>query len=666
MNENTKTGTFCGIAVVSLILATVITWPTSEPEEFENGVAIDQPLFPEFKDPLAAARLKIVTFNEEQGSISNFEVLKNSESGEWTIVSNEGYPADAVSQMKNAANALVDLKVLDSRQANVEDHKDYGVIEPILEELSVGDEGVGKLVTFEDGSKKTLASIIIGDRVKDTDDQVYVRVSGQDPVYAVSLDESQLTTNFRAWIEEDLLQLSSIDIQDLQIKDYSTELTKEMKPVVSRNYDADLTKSGTRWNLDEVRDYDPQRPNADPTIGKAGEGESLNAAKVSGIERALDDLRIVDVVRKPDGMSANLKANRDLLSNKEAIGSLARRGFYLDRLEQDGELEILSANGELVVGLTSGIEYVLRYGNISGVSSANSSDDENAKTSRGVNRYLLVTTRVNESKFPAPDLRIVPQSLEELAAMDSSAKGKSSPTDESPKTNSDPKGGAKKGGESQDDAKVKKDESKEKAADSDVKESNSSDDESNRDKSKEVAEEKTDKSSDGEPVEDNSAEDASSDDVSSGETKAEGSGSASETGQAAEPLQDKDAEDKDAEDDDKSNAKEDSEANEAKTSEDEETEEEKQERLEAAQEKIVKDNTRKLNERRDRLKKAENAVRALNARFADWYYVIPEDTYAKLTIQRSELFSDTAATTSAPGGKGPLLPQGRPPLNPAK
>ena len=73
------------------------------------------------------------------------------------------------------------------------------------------------------------------------------------------------------------------------------------------------------------------------------------------------------------------------------------------------------------------------------------------------------------------------------------------------------------------------------------------------------------------------------------------------------------------------------------------TEEELLERLEAEQEKITKDNQRRLDERKDRLEAAQRRVRDLNDRFADWYYVIPEDTYTMLRIKRDELLEGSVA-----------------------
>ena len=69
--------------------------------------------------------------------------------------------------------------------------------------------------------------------------------------------------------------------------------------------------------------------------------------------------------------------------------------FTLFRRAPNGEIEILSANGELDVTLNTGVKYVLRFGNISGV------EDSNADSEAGVNRYLLVTTKVDETQFPA-------------------------------------------------------------------------------------------------------------------------------------------------------------------------------------------------------------------------------------------------------------------------
>ena len=199
MNEGAKTGIFWGVALSMLAVALLVAWP--RPTEAKMNFA-GQDLFESFKDPLAAANMKITTFDEEQGKLDYFEVRQDPETGLWQIMSRyAGYPADAVEQMKNAANSLVGLKILDIQTSNSEDHDDLGVIEPDLADLKVGDDGVGRLVTFKDSEQKTLASLIIGNQVKGEAGKVYVRKPGQDPVYVVKFDESTLTTRFQDWID---------------------------------------------------------------------------------------------------------------------------------------------------------------------------------------------------------------------------------------------------------------------------------------------------------------------------------------------------------------------------------------------------------------------------------------------------------------------------------
>jgi hypothetical protein len=64
-------------------------------------------------------------------------------------------------------------------------------------------------------------------------------------------------------------------------------------------------------------------------------------------------------------------------------------------------------------------------------------------------------------------------------------------------------------------------------------------------------------------------------------------------------------------------------------------------------------------------KKAQKRVKELNARFADWYYVISEDVYKKLRVTQAELVTTPQAEGGQPGG----LPSGLPgnfnlPFNP--
>ncbi len=674
MNEGTKTGVFWGIAIVMMVIAAIVAWPksTDEPDTIAG-----RQLFEDFTDPLAAANMKIVTFDEEQGTLDTFEVRKERETQLWTIPSRDGYPADALEQMKDAANALVGLKILDIQTSNAEDHDDLGVAEPKLEDLEVGDEGVGRLVSFKDQSQETLASLIIGDAVKDDPEKRYVRIPGQDPVYVVKLDESPLTTNFQDWIEDDLLQLSSIDISDMEIKDYSASLGPGGQISLTRNYAATVELDGSQWKLKDLIEFDPKNPLADPTPVQVGDDQELNKTKLDAMKNALDDLKIADVVRKPEGMSATLRANQDLLSDKDAVGSLAQRGFYPVPSGPQGEVEILSANGELSVALGDGVKYIMRFGNIAGVSnrgdSSTSGDDgdDSDEVDTGVNRYLLVTTMVDESKFPPPELKPVPQTLEDLEEL--LRPKQPEPTDDAGEGDTEPDTDGGSEGEPSDDNDT--------PAESTPETTPGDDD------APETSDDAADEPASQEPAESSQEQEVNAPSETSGESESTGSGEASGSGQAqqedstpensteqqdsteqqnavaeaTEEAAEKDSSPQDAATSDGPETPESSsEADQAdkkpdpkpETPADEElTQEEKMERLEAEQEKITKENQRKLDARKDRIEEAERRVRDLNARFADWYYVIPEDTYSQLRIKRDELFQsadEAALETDAP------------------
>jgi hypothetical protein len=62
----------------------------------------------------------------------------------------------------------------------------------------------------------------------------------------------------------------------------------------------------------------------------------------------------------------------------------------------------------------------------------------------------------------------------------------------------------------------------------------------------------------------------------------------------------------------------------------------------AERERIKKENERKMNAYNDQKRKAESRVADLNARFADWYYVVSEDVYKKIRLNRSDFVKESA------------------------
>ena len=58
---------------------------------------------------------------------------------------------------------------------------------------------------------------------------------------------------------------------------------------------------------------------------------------------------------------------------------------------------------------------------------------------------------------------------------------------------------------------------------------------------------------------------------------------------------------------------------------------------------VEKENQRKLDEYNEKRTTAEERVKELNERFADWYYIVPEDVYKKLHLNRFDLITEKGA-----------------------
>jgi hypothetical protein len=145
----------------------------------------------------------------------------------------------------------------------------------------------------------------------------------------------------------------------------------------------------------------------------------LDAPKLDELRTALGDLKIVDVNRKPKGLSENLRLSADF-SQQEAI-QLALRGFYVGRLKKDGPVELCSGDGEFRVLMDDGVEYVLRFGEIAGATAkkteAEKTKDEKSKKDKkdagkkgdGLNRYLLVMAEFNPETVAKPKFLPMPE-----------------------------------------------------------------------------------------------------------------------------------------------------------------------------------------------------------------------------------------------------------------
>ncbi len=439
-----RTATFLAVGAGLLLLG---GWLNLRPALRQRAVVGDEQqakvLFPDLADASKAASLEIVSFDDETATLKPFKVVRSE--GVWVLPSHENYPADAKDQLAAAATELIERPVLDVVSDSPGDHETYGVIEPDPEKVKVGMTGVGQLVEIRDASGNKLARLIVGKEDKrpaaagpsSGRTLRFVRRAGQDRVYRVELDTSKFTTTFDDWIEKDLLKISPWDVRRLTLDDSSCTFGMDEasgRPTISldRRSRAELgyDDKDAAWSLIRLEGFDEKNQ---PKEEKLGEGEELASGKLNDLRNALGDLKIVDVVRKPSGLSADLKAEESFAGDREAVMSLAQRGFFAI---QKGDL--VSSNGETIVGMKDGVEYLLRFGNGTTVAGADASasgdaaQKDGAEPASSTGRYLFVSARVNEGLLEKPKLDPVP---------DAPAEGDAKQAD-APKDGDDKKDGA--------------------------------------------------------------------------------------------------------------------------------------------------------------------------------------------------------------------------------
>lgn len=434
MTETAKTLVFIAIGAVALLGAYFLD-AGSQPIQDEElvGASLNSTL--DVDDPKG---LRIIKFEPATASTREFKVA--AVDGVWRIPSKEDYPADATRQMAEAANALIDRRILRVNAKSADAHDELGVADPLSGKLDSNSRGVGTRVIMTDADEKVLVDMIIGKKVKDAEGQRYVRNSNQDIVYVVELNADSLSTNFDKWIEDDLLKLSPFDIRKVFINDYSAELSLGMTPdgqiVPQVNWDRrgeitlNYSNDEAKWQLAELKKFDRQK--GELVEDAAAEDEEVNQDSLGELRTGLDDLLIVDVAKKPAGLSDSLKAGDDFLKNREAREDLLAKGFSPVPLK-DGAPEILSSEGEVVCTMRDGVEYVLRFGQLQvqtdsaadgeeppseaegddaaakpGDEAAAEKKPDDSSDEKNLRRYLFVMARFNGDIIEQPKLKELP------------------------------------------------------------------------------------------------------------------------------------------------------------------------------------------------------------------------------------------------------------------
>ncbi len=402
MNERQKTAFFIAVAIAAVVLGAEPWRGTANVGTSEKVVK----LFPKFEKAADATNLQVIEYDENAGSLRPFSIKQVD--GKWVIPSHENYPADARKHMADAANSLLDLESLNMVSNNPGEHETYGVIDPDVKSLKLGTVGVGTRLTMKDANDKVLADLIIGKPVKEQAGLRYVRVASRDQVYVVKYDASKISTKFGDWIEKGLLQLKPDDLRQIQLNDYSIKEAMDeqgltLNQILRSKITLDYSEEKSKWSLTDCITYKKKVPQLAPLK----DDEELNVDKLNELKNSLNNLQIINVARKPKGLSRDLRASEDFVKNNETILSLAQHGFFPVRNDM-GTFDILSSEGEVVCLIRDGVEYKLRFGNTADSSGEESAEEKAAGKSKAASRYLFVTCQLHEDLIPKPELQEVP------------------------------------------------------------------------------------------------------------------------------------------------------------------------------------------------------------------------------------------------------------------
>jgi hypothetical protein len=389
MNENKKTITFLVAAIVAVAIATFTSPTKRDPSAKPN--LMGQALFESF-DPRAVTGIEIVEVDEEDIQTKSIEVTQTDKG--WFIrrPGKADYPANADNQLKDVASILFDLRIIDQAGEGAGEHSKLGVLDPSKADPT--QSGIGRLIHLKNSSGSNLASLIIGEEVEGLPSTYFVRKPEQNAVFRVEVRNARdVSSKFVDWVEQDFLDLDKFKIRQVTLDNFDVNLAQGQ--INRSNNPYVLNFADSKWSLS----------------GSAlKDSEELNKEALDAMKDALDDLEIIDVERKPEILVKNLEQGREFFNNlrdannQAVVQSLQQKGFYtIAAKDASGQTvpKVVSNKGEVLVGMESGVEYVLRFGEIY----RGPEEDENAS---GDSRYIYAFARVNESLLSPPELEPLP------------------------------------------------------------------------------------------------------------------------------------------------------------------------------------------------------------------------------------------------------------------
>ena len=354
MNETGKTVIFVAVAVLAAGAAWVSHRTTAPPSIKDANIGKE--FFEEF-NPADVTAITIVDFEKDKATVDSFEVVRDADRfGDDRLHLSEfnDYPADKTEKLAETAASVNRLKRGALRSRRSGDWANLGVIDPLADGKEDLD-GRGQRLTLMVGDEKVF-DLIIGKQVGDSGDNYYVRKPDEDKTYIAEV-KLEISTKFKDWVDQDLLDLDRDDLVRVNLdRSEYVEVTDPIFNTVRLQFKEavvdELTRSSSSedWKLLNLNE----------------ETEELENSKLNTLAFSLEDLEIIGVRPKPQGIQGDLSLNvrEDIKARAMQIlnQQLVSYGFFLTP-GGENKPRLLSKEGELVAGTGEGVEYHLHFGN---------------------------------------------------------------------------------------------------------------------------------------------------------------------------------------------------------------------------------------------------------------------------------------------------------------
>ena len=335
MNPILRTLTFVVAAILSLGAAGLTFW-SHRPAQVDWEADIGEWFFPTFTDPNKATSLQVATFDKAASKTTSFSVAFKD--GKWRIPSHNDYPADGKDRLKQTAASVIGITRGTLAGKTKEAHKQHNLLDPLDTKITETD-GRGDRITLK-GGDTTLVDFIIGKKKEGSNSTYYIRKADEDRFF-LSEVKIQLSTKFSDWIEPDLLALKQDDVKSILIDRYAVN---EAEGKIDQGEQSLLNRENATadWKVDGI----------DATQVKP------KTSVIGAMLKSFDDLQIVGVRPKPEGLSASLQSGGTMKVTNSTIADLQSRGFFFTGKG------LVSNEGDLLVSTFDGVSYVLRFGEV--------------------------------------------------------------------------------------------------------------------------------------------------------------------------------------------------------------------------------------------------------------------------------------------------------------